>query len=76
MEIITRTLDKEVVQEIAATIFMALHHHGVEPDNSYTADDRGFTVEAYKLPTGDYVIKYTNDGETCYSIVKDKEDAK
>jgi len=35
MEIITRTLDKEVVQKIAATIFMALHHHGVEPDNCH-----------------------------------------
>lgn len=66
--IVTRTLDRDVVRDIAATIFLALQEHGVKPDASYTVGK--FTATAYKLQTGGYVVRHSNDGETGYAIVR------
>jgi len=59
-----------------ATLIGTLQEHGVPPDRDYTAaagKDWGY-VAAWRLPKGDYVIWYGDNGQTDYALDDNADD--
>lgn len=61
---------------MAMIIITTMIERGIDPDETYTAEagsDYGY-VEAWELPSGDYAIKYGDNGQTDYAIAADTDD--
>jgi len=75
----TKKVNEEIIMledEVAEIIILALIEHRVAPDKTFTADagtEYGL-VEAWELPSGDYVVQYGDNAQTNYGIAHDTND--